>query len=66
MQQFIVLLESSEHHCWFQQGGAPAHNTVQTTFEILHEFFDDHIIASSLWPPRSPDMTLPDFFCGLI
>ncbi|KAJ4434735.1 hypothetical protein ANN_23303 [Periplaneta americana] len=25
-------------------------------------FFDDRIISRNLWPPRSPDLTTPDFF----
>lgn len=29
---------------------------------MLHEFFEDRIIARGLWPPRSSDMTPPDFF----
>ncbi len=65
VQQFIALLESSGRYYWFQQNGAPAH-MAQTTFEMLHEFFDDRIIARGLWPPHSPDMMPPDFFCDLI
>ena len=25
-------------------------------------FFDDRIISKALWPPRSPDLSPPDFF----
>ena len=26
------------------------------------DFFDDRIISKALWPPRSPDLSPPDFF----
>ncbi|XP_076545898.1 uncharacterized protein LOC143305599 [Osmia lignaria lignaria] len=59
--QFISSLEPNERHCWFQQDGAPAH-TAASTMQLLHEFFGDQIISRGLWPPRSPDLTPPDFF----
>jgi hypothetical protein len=30
--------------------------------EILHEFFGAKLISKGLRPPRSPDLTSPDFF----
>lgn len=29
---------------------------------FLREFFGERIISKGLWPPRSPDLTSPDFF----
>ncbi|CAI6354061.1 unnamed protein product [Macrosiphum euphorbiae] len=29
---------------------------------FLREFFGERIISKGLWPPRSPDLTPPDFF----
>ena len=29
---------------------------------ILHEFFGENLISKGLLPPRSPDLTSPDFF----
>lgn len=58
---FISLLEPDERQCWFQQDGAAAH-TAHTTTAMLEEFFDDRFISRGLWPPRSPDLTPPDFF----
>jgi hypothetical protein len=29
---------------------------------MLKQFFDDRIISKKLWPPRSPDLTAPDYF----
>ena len=28
----------------------------------IESFFQDRIISKNLWPPRSPDLTLADFF----
>jgi hypothetical protein len=30
--------------------------------EMLKQFFDDRIMSKNLWPPRSPDLTPPDYF----
>jgi hypothetical protein len=30
--------------------------------EMLKQFSDDRIISKNLWPPWSPDLTLPDYF----
>jgi hypothetical protein len=29
---------------------------------MLSEFFGGHIISQNLWPPWSPDLSLPDFY----
>jgi hypothetical protein len=32
---------------------------------LLQEFFGECIVGHGLWPPRLPDLTLPNlFFCG--
>ena len=36
--------------------------TARSTMEYLKDFFEDRLISSPLWPPRSPDLTSPDFF----
>lgn len=49
---------------WFQQDGATAH-TARPTMAILREIFGSRIISrfsDFKWPPRSPDLTAPDFF----
>jgi hypothetical protein len=61
IQQFIALLQVHERNCWFQQDSAIAHTTA-STIEILHEFFGKNVISKGVWPPRSPDLTSPDFF----
>jgi hypothetical protein len=54
-------LNEEERFCWLQQNGASSH-TANSTMEMLKQFFDDRIISKNLWPPRSPDLTPPDYF----
>jgi hypothetical protein len=46
---------------WLQQDNAPAH-TSRFTLRQLDMYFGDRIIGKGLWPPRSPDLSPPDFF----
>lgn len=46
---------------YFQQDGATCH-TSNKSMEHVTSFFADRIITKDLWPPRSPDLTSPDFF----
>ena len=49
---------------YFQQDVVTCHNPNESMTEI-ESFFDDRIISKALWPPRSPDLSPPDFFsCG--
>jgi hypothetical protein len=59
--QFILLQNEVERFCWLQQDGATWH-TENSTMELLKQFFDVRIISKNLWPPRSPDLTHPDYF----
>ena len=53
---------------FFQQDGAPAHHTKRTTEFIRREFGSNWIglegptIGALLWPPYSPNLSIPDFF----
>jgi hypothetical protein len=49
-----------ERDCWFKHDGATADTANATA--LLQEFFDKRIVGRGLWPPRSPDLTPPDFF----
>jgi len=60
-QHFITLLQVDESNSWFQQDSATSH-TAASTMVILHEIFGENLISKGLWPPRSPDLTSPDFF----
>ena len=49
---------------WWMQDGAPAHRTVMVRI-VLRQKFQNRIVAlihGIEWPPRSPDLTLCDFF----
>jgi len=45
----------------FQQDGATSHTSHSSMAEI-QSFFGYRIISKKLWPPRSPDLTPPDYF----
>ncbi len=59
--QFIAVLEVEEKDSWFPQDGEPTH-TATKTLEFLRTFFSDRIISTGIWPPRSPDVSAPDYF----
>jgi hypothetical protein len=62
LHEFIGLLEEDEiSYSWFQQDGATAH-TAAVSMKLLSEFFTERIISKNLWPPRSPDLSPPDFY----
>lgn len=49
---------------YFQQDGCPAHNA-QIVKSFLNDTFGEKCIGTVgpiPWPPRSPDLTCPDFF----
>ena len=46
---------------YFQQDEATPH-TARETLSMLQEFFGDRTISRGIWPPRSPDLTPPDYF----
>jgi hypothetical protein len=48
----------------FQQDGATA-RTAHMSMALLDDVFVDRIISKTIWPPRSPDLSPPDFFSGV-
>jgi hypothetical protein len=46
---------------YLQQDGATSHTSHASMAEI-QSFFGDRVISKGLWPPRSPDLTPPDYF----
>ena len=46
---------------YFQQDGATSHTSHASMAEI-QSFSGDCVIVKGLWPPRSPDLTSPDYF----
>jgi len=49
---------------WFQQDGATVHTAV-ISIAAFRRLFPRRVISRFVdvpWPPRSPDLTAPDFF----
>ena len=58
------LLNTQINNIWYQQDGAPPHNTAAVT-EYLHQTFQENWIGNRgpvRWPARSPDLTPLDFY----
>lgn len=63
---FLVpeMEELNQEDMWYQQDGATAH-TARETMAILNRMFPGRLIsknADMAYPPRSPDLTVPDFW----
>jgi hypothetical protein len=59
---FIAQLKEDEtDKAYFQQDGATAH-TAHMSMALLDNVFAERIISKTIWPPRSPDLSPPDFF----
>lgn len=65
MSEFVQQLHDDElQHGYFQQDGATAH-TARETIAFLREFFDNRLISLHTqveFPPRSPCLTIMDYF----
>ena len=51
---------------WYQQDGVTSY-TARITMELLRDLFPQQVVSRNGevdWPPRSPDLTAPDFFFG--
>ena len=46
---------------YFQQDGATSH-TSHAIINEIQSFLGDRVISKGLWPPRSPNLTPPDYF----
>lgn len=55
------LTQEEKDYGYFQQDGATAH-TAHNSIATLHEVYDDRIISTGLWPPRSADLTYCDYY----
>lgn len=59
LEPFFQSLHDDElTHGYFQQDNATAHKT-RETLALIHEFYDDRVVQ---FPPRSPDLTILDYF----
>ena len=64
---FTKIDEEDIGNIWFQQVGDTCH-TAEATLEVLRPVFENRIIsrrADVVWPPRSCDLTLLDYICGV-
>lgn len=64
LENFLRPAVENNPQLWFQQDGATAH-TARQTMALLQDIFGERIISRRSdfnWPPRSPDLTAPDFF----
>jgi hypothetical protein len=62
LHDFIGLLEEEETtYSWFQKDDATARRA-SNSMKLLNEIFRERVISRNLWPPRSPDLTPPDFY----
>ena len=55
---------SQLHEAWFQQDGATSH-TARQSMAAVRELFGNRVISrfsDISWPPRSPDLSICDFF----
>lgn len=58
---FDSLTDVDKERTWFQQDSATTY-TARVTLAYLESVLPGCIITTPLWPPRSPDLTPPDFF----
>ena len=65
---FTKIKEEDIGNIWFQQNGAMCH-TAEATLDVLRPVFEDRIIsrrADVVWPPRSCDLTLLDYYLWVV
>jgi len=59
---FVNQLDDEELSTgYFQQDGATSDTSYVSIVEI-RSFIGDRVVSNGLWPPRSPDLTPPDYF----
>lgn len=57
--EYLCDIECTQ--AYFQQDSATAH-TADLSLQLIEEIFEDRVISKGLWPPRSPDLTVCDFY----
>lgn len=66
MRRYVMpqIRKFGMEHYWFQQDGAPPH-TSKFAIDKMKKWFPGRLISKHGdidWPPRSPDLTPPDFY----
>jgi hypothetical protein len=54
------MTDDERQYGYFQQDNDTVHTT-QNSMSALPKVFNDRIISTGLWPPRSPDRSVCDF-----
>jgi hypothetical protein len=54
------MKEDENDKAFFQLDGATAHKA-HMSMAFLDDVFADRIISTTIWPPRSPDLSPPNF-----
>jgi hypothetical protein len=58
---FEQLSDIERQYSYFQKDSATPH-IANNSLQAIREVFDDRIISKGLCPPRSPDLTVCDYF----
>ena len=58
---FDQLNAEERQYGYFQQDNATAH-TANASMVAIQEVFEDRIVSRGLWPPRSPDLSICDYY----
>ena len=56
------LTPQDKMQLFFQQDGAKCHTSHKSLTRVHDMFSEDRTISKELWPPRSPDLSLCDFY----
>jgi len=56
-----MMKEDEIDKAYIQQDGTTSHRA-HISMASLDDVFADRIISKTIWPPRSPDFSPPDFF----
>ena len=62
LRSFVDKLSEEEKlTAYFQRDGATAH-TANSTLRFLNDIFQSRVISKGIWPPRSPNLSVLDFY----
>jgi hypothetical protein len=61
LEIFEHLTDDERQYGYFQQDNA-TEKIARNSIIALQEVFDDKIISTGLWPPRSPDISVCEFY----
>jgi hypothetical protein len=61
---YSQLIEQEREYCFFQKDGATNYaSDCERSLTRVHEMFTaERTVSKGLWPPRSPDLSICDFY----